>query len=267
VIENELKQVPQDAALLVVETDTGTADDAALRWRRAGLTVLVVRGRKMRKTAALFDEFAAALQFPSYFGENWNAFDECVSETDWMPLGDGFVLIVNDADQVLIDADEDDTLDVLVGTFALAFENYAAPIAQGAWFDRPPVPFHVVLQVEPTVVPATHARWLAAGAKLRVVDLATGVSARRTTIRFTAAQYDYMLEPGDLLPGPVRGRLEALGGPANGRERTLELDDDLLVALRDALTERFDAIGLDEAYELTRAGAVLDELIGTLVPE
>jgi hypothetical protein len=88
-----------------------------------------------------------------------------------------------------------------------------------------------------------------------------------TIVRFSAAQYDYMLESGDLLSGPVRGRLEALGGAANGRERTVELDDDTLVALRDELTERFDAIGLDEVYELTREGAVLDELIGMLVPE
>lgn len=170
-IENELKQAPPDAALLVAEIDTASADHAAFCWRRAGLTVLVVRGRKMRTSAALFDEFAAALQFPSYFGENWNAFDECVSEIDWIPLGDGFVILVEDADQVLADADDDDTLDVLVGSFVLAFETYGAPIAQGAWFDRPPVPFHVILQVEPAVAPDTHARWTAAGAQLRVVDL------------------------------------------------------------------------------------------------
>jgi hypothetical protein len=88
-----------------------------------------------------------------------------------------------------------------------------------------------------------------------------------TIVRFSAAEYDYMLGPGDPLSGPLRGRLEARGGAANGRERTIDLDDDTLVALRDALTERFDAIGLDEAYELTREGAVLDELIGLLVPE
>jgi hypothetical protein len=88
-----------------------------------------------------------------------------------------------------------------------------------------------------------------------------------TIAHFSAAQYDYMLETGDLLTGPVRERLEALGGAANGRERTVDLNDDTLVALRDALTERFDAIGLDEVYELTREGAVLDELIGMLVPE
>ena len=39
-------------------------------WRDARLVVRIVRGRKMRNTPGLDDEFAAALQFPSYFGEN-----------------------------------------------------------------------------------------------------------------------------------------------------------------------------------------------------
>ena len=51
-------------------------------------------------------EFAAALQFPHYFGENWDAFEDCLSDLSW--LGDlPLLLIVANADRVLPDAPED----------------------------------------------------------------------------------------------------------------------------------------------------------------
>lgn len=169
-----LKQVQPDATLLLAQASRRDVENGMLKWRSAGLTALFVRGRKMRTTQALFDEVAAALQFPYYFGESWNAFHECLSEIDWLPFGDGLVLIVEDADAVLADEAADDELNVLVRSFALAFETYGRPIDQGAWFDRPPVPFHVVLQVEPAAAPRTRARWTAAGARLGEAELETG---------------------------------------------------------------------------------------------
>jgi len=47
--------------------------------------VRLVRGAKMRTTARLFDEISAAFQFPCYFGENWDALDECLNDIDWLP--------------------------------------------------------------------------------------------------------------------------------------------------------------------------------------
>jgi hypothetical protein len=45
-----------------------------------GLISRFGRGRKMADRHGLFDEIAAVLQFPSYFGENWDAFDECIGD-------------------------------------------------------------------------------------------------------------------------------------------------------------------------------------------
>jgi Barstar (barnase inhibitor) len=79
--------------------------DISLRINRladSGAVCRVIRGAKARSSQSLFDEFAAALQFPYYFGENWNAFDECMSDLDWLP-GIGYLILISNAVQVLRD--------------------------------------------------------------------------------------------------------------------------------------------------------------------
>jgi len=41
----------------------------------------------------LFDKIAGAMKFPSYFGRNWDALDECLSDLEWLPTT-GFLLVV-----------------------------------------------------------------------------------------------------------------------------------------------------------------------------
>jgi hypothetical protein len=62
--------------------------------------VRLVRGSKMRSVSRLYDEFAAAFQFPEYFGENWDAFDDCLADLSWLPAS-GYVLLVSRAIEVL----------------------------------------------------------------------------------------------------------------------------------------------------------------------
>jgi hypothetical protein len=79
-----------DGAVELVEADQQTLADAVQRWRGSASLVRTLRGRKMGSIEALYDEFVAALQFPYYFGQNWDAFEECLSELDdvW-PITDG----------------------------------------------------------------------------------------------------------------------------------------------------------------------------------
>jgi Barstar (barnase inhibitor) len=60
----------------------------------------------MRTVERLFDEMAAALQFPYYFGENWPAFAECLADMEWLPLAVGIVVLIYDTTEVLSDAHE-----------------------------------------------------------------------------------------------------------------------------------------------------------------
>lgn len=50
-----------------------------------------------------------------------------------------------------------------------ASETYAEPIDSGEWWDRPPLPFHVVLQVREDEEALLRRRWGASGAALSVL--------------------------------------------------------------------------------------------------
>jgi hypothetical protein len=42
----------------------------------------------------LIEALAAALQFPDYFGGNWNAVDECITDMSWLPARGYCVLLL-----------------------------------------------------------------------------------------------------------------------------------------------------------------------------
>lgn len=150
--------------LLILSGDHKVASELRLACSDAGLTVRQLRGCKTRTMQGLFDEVSAALQFPSYFGENWAAFDECLADMDWLLPTQGFVLIVLDAEQVLADSAAD--LSILVSLFEKARDEYSRPVADGEWWDREPVPFHVILQADGVQLITAQDRWQSAGAVL-----------------------------------------------------------------------------------------------------
>jgi hypothetical protein len=93
-----------DATILLSNTDDSTLCDYG--WKIAlenqQKIVRFVRGNKMRTVHALFNEVSSACQFPYYFGENWDAFKECLGDLSWLNCA-GFLLIVTHADEVLIE--------------------------------------------------------------------------------------------------------------------------------------------------------------------
>ncbi|MFJ2838573.1 MULTISPECIES: barstar family protein [Nocardia] len=104
----------------------------------ADYRVRELRGPKMRTTAELFDEFAAAFQFPYYFGANKDAFDECLRDLDDF-VGDapGYVVVVRAAAELLADDPTERAW------FDSAMRDCAA------YWSRRDVAFRVVLQGEP----------------------------------------------------------------------------------------------------------------------
>ena len=120
----------------------------------------VVRGAKCRTSPALFDEFAAAWQFPPYFGGNWDALDECLADLEWLRAS-AYVLFVADALRVL-DDEPTDRFRLLVDIVSeIARERSEDEGEPG----RPPASFHVVFHAEPEDEAALRERLTLAGAE------------------------------------------------------------------------------------------------------
>lgn len=95
------------ATATLIECTESAVDDLVLTApRQSGIDPRIVRGGRCATPAALFHEWAAALQFPHYFGENWDAFEECLADLDWLP-GDCHVIVITTMDRVLADAPAD----------------------------------------------------------------------------------------------------------------------------------------------------------------
>lgn len=125
----------------------------------AGTIVRMVRGARCATPQAVFQEWAAALQFPYYFGENWDAFDECLVDLDWLP-GRCYVLVVTEVDMVL--ARDPSDFKTFVEVLKSAHEQWKIP--NRANMDEPVAPFTVVFHAEPGMADEALARLRAAGA-------------------------------------------------------------------------------------------------------
>jgi hypothetical protein len=125
----------------------------------------VIRGRKAMTKAALFDEFAAALQFPCGFGENWDAFDECLADLEWLPA-DAYAILITSAARLL--EKEPAELPVLLQILDGAAQAWSRPV-EGQW-PRPPRAFHVILQCAPELEKTLRAQLDAAKASYNVLS-------------------------------------------------------------------------------------------------
>jgi len=99
----------------------------------------------------VFDEFAACLQFPHYFGRNWNAFIDCVQDLEWLPSS-AFVLIIRDARRLLENGDPDE-----LALFSRILVESEESLAQSNEFRRERA-LHAVLHVLPGEIDALDSR-------------------------------------------------------------------------------------------------------------
>jgi RNAse (barnase) inhibitor barstar len=104
-----------------------------------GFLFKVVRGRRCRNAAGLFAELAKVMEFPDYFGHNWDALEECLADLEWLPAK-GYVLVFTDAELIL--PDDEDEFATFVEVLNDAGEAWAA-----ADSGKRAKPFHIVLAV------------------------------------------------------------------------------------------------------------------------
>ncbi len=80
------------------------ADDVTLAARQrleaAGLALFDLRGDAARSDRELLQRLGEAMDFPDYYGGNWDAAEECLRDLDeWRPAP-GYVLFIHDADRL-----------------------------------------------------------------------------------------------------------------------------------------------------------------------
>lgn len=130
---------------------SGTREFAnwSLPWtdsKKRDIVARIVRGKKCSTVKDLFNEISAALQFPYYFGENWDALDECITDLEWIP-GNGYLLFIPDADMVLTNSGRD--FQIFVDVLQNAGKEWAESQENNPDFPRPSKPFHVIFHCQP----------------------------------------------------------------------------------------------------------------------
>lgn len=107
-----------------------------------GFALKIIKGRHCKTPANLFAEFAQALEFPDYFGHNWDALEECLADLEWLPAK-GYILLITDAGCVLPEDEEEyETFLEILRDAGEAWGNGQA--GMGA---RRATPFHVLFAV------------------------------------------------------------------------------------------------------------------------
>lgn len=133
-----------------------------------GAVVRALRGYRSRFTVGLLAEWAAALQFPYYFGMNWNAFHECINDLSWLPAR-SYIFLVTDANRMLTETDD---LATFVDILNFTAKGWADPQNVGNIHTMAlPVSFHVVFHCPPAEENNTRARFRDAGVELATLLL------------------------------------------------------------------------------------------------
>lgn len=107
-----------------------------------GFALRVIKGAKCRTTAGLLTEFARALDFPDYFGHNWDALEECLADLEWLPAK-GYILVITEAGHLLPDDEEE--YETFLEILRDAGEAWGS--GQAGMGARRASPFHVLFAV------------------------------------------------------------------------------------------------------------------------
>jgi hypothetical protein len=164
---------PVGPHLHLVVADESRLDDEtrALERSAPGRTAArIVRGAKGRTRAAMFDEFAAALQFPYYFGENWHAFEDCLSDLEWLGA-DGYVVVISHAVQLLAE-ERPEEFALFVEIVGKVAHHWSQSIAPDGRTPQVPRAFHLAFHAVAADEAALSQRLLTAGAVFDVLTLA-----------------------------------------------------------------------------------------------
>jgi hypothetical protein len=92
----------------------------------------------------LFKLFVEAFHFPDYFGYNWNAFDECMNDLDWIKAG-RYILVLKNLDKLAISNQD---IFILLRILKETAIEWIKGRSYNLDFPTPPTPFHIIFTYE-----------------------------------------------------------------------------------------------------------------------
>jgi RNAse (barnase) inhibitor barstar len=113
-----LERLKDPARSGVYRASRGDAIEDAVRG--SGLDCVTVSLRGIHEKEELLKRIAGALGFPEWFGGNWDALEDCLSDLSWR-AAQGHVLVFQDFDAIA-----QDDLGVLLDILASSAEFWAA---------------------------------------------------------------------------------------------------------------------------------------------
>ena len=121
-----------------------------------GILLVEADAALMMNYEGLFRELAAVFQFPDYFGKNYNALDECITDLEWLPA-EGYLFMVKNSAHLMIEESGDD-LRVLLRILDEAGKEWADPYIEWWAEKREGLPFHTILQMSEDKMPGFQSR-------------------------------------------------------------------------------------------------------------
>ncbi|WP_161939574.1 barstar family protein [Paramesorhizobium deserti] len=107
---------------------------------------IILNGKSMMNLETLYDEISKAFHFPPYFGRNYNALSEMLSDLSWFERN-AYSILVENSSFVLAD-EKESALTGLLDVLSNVGEEWSQPIDQGEPWDRPSIPFHAIFQID-----------------------------------------------------------------------------------------------------------------------
>src|SRR5918994_700810 len=75
---------------------TADANDIEQAAKAAGLVVVKIDLARLASKTGLLGRAARALKFPEWFGKNWDALNDCLTDLSWLQ-GNGWVIILENS--------------------------------------------------------------------------------------------------------------------------------------------------------------------------
>lgn len=115
------------SAVQVIEMTPATAAALERLARSLGLDAVRIDLAGCEDKPMLLDRAASALEFPAWFGGNWDAFYDCLADLGWRPARGYVLLIENTADMRRSAPEALDTALAILGDAADAWDARNVP--------------------------------------------------------------------------------------------------------------------------------------------